>query len=221
MFEAYKANRTKSHGEEDGFIEQFEALQQFLDLAGFRWHRERGVEADDHIAKMSKTWDGSIVVVSSDHDLQQLVNERVLIYLPGRPQHANTLPILDEQSIIEKHGLPPTRLPELYALTGDASDGIPGVKGIGPKKALKLLLDGPLDRVLAEHPELEVGGSQQAVINNYFLMELTGQHSDLSLTRDDCPVPVLTEDRERELMQFFETWEFDTLARQLQEGMLW
>ncbi len=87
-------------------------------------------EADDIIATLSTVHDGEAVIVSTDSDLHQLVDERVQVYDP-RPDKNGTCKFYDVKAVTEKHFVPPNRLRELKAIAGDTSDNIVGVKGLG------------------------------------------------------------------------------------------
>ena len=93
-------------------------------------------EADDLIASVTARMTGQgcrVVVVSGDKDLLQLVSADVTLWDPMNDR------VMDEAAVTEKYGLPPGQLLDFFALTGDSSDNIPGVPGIGPKSAQKLI----------------------------------------------------------------------------------
>jgi DNA polymerase-1 len=99
-----------------------------------------GFEADDVIATLARRaaeQGFSVTIVSGDKDLAQLVNERIRLYNPRKGGEESE--ILDASAVREKLGVPPEKIPDLLALAGDSVDNIPGVKGIGPKTAEKLL----------------------------------------------------------------------------------
>ncbi len=103
-------------------------------------------EADDLIATMTRLAleDGKdVVVVTGDKDLMQLVGPRVTIFDPMKAVH------IGPKEVEEKFGVPPERVLDALSLAGDSSDNIPGVKGVGPKTATKLLLEfGTVEGVL-------------------------------------------------------------------------
>ena len=95
-----------------------------------------GYEADDIIAtytKLATKKKMQSLIVSSDKDLMQLVNENVTMLDPMKNKKIG----IDQ--VIEKFGLPPEKVIQIQALTGDKVDNIPGAPGIGPKTALDLL----------------------------------------------------------------------------------
>ena len=98
-----------------------------------------GYEADDIIGTYSKlASDQKIetVIVTGDKDMMQLVNEHVKMLNPKRGGEEPEW--LDEKGVLDKVGLPPSKIIDYLSLMGDSSDNIPGVPGIGPKTAEKL-----------------------------------------------------------------------------------
>ncbi len=129
---------------------QFELLREVLDAFGLLQAEAPGWEADDAIgalcARAGK--DDCVAIVTGDRDLLQLVRDpeiRVLFTLRG----VSELGVFDEATVEAKHGVPPSRYAEYAILRGDASDGLPGVKGVGEKTARSLVAAYPnLDTML-------------------------------------------------------------------------
>jgi len=127
-----------------------------------------GVESDDLLASeaatLAKAGD-TVLIVSSDKDFAQIVNERVKIMLP--PPTANPKlgwRLLDEAGVKEKFGVPPACIADYLALVGDTSDNIHGLAGVGPKTAAKWLLEyKTVEGVIAHAGELEPDRFQEAV----------------------------------------------------------
>ncbi len=119
-----------------------------------------GVEADDVIATLvaRAPEDADIAIVSTDKDLMQLVSERVTL-LDGVKDRRIT-----PAEVVERFGVGPDRILDLRALVGDASDNIPGVKGIGAKGAAKLIEEwGDLDNLLAHTDEVKAKRARTAL----------------------------------------------------------
>lgn len=130
----YKAKRSEAPPEE---AESFAFARAFLDLAGIPDVRLAHEEADDLIgAYVATTRARQIVIVSDDHDLRQLITPAVT-QVPVSPKSADDRWTYDR--VLDHYGCAPYHLPSLMALMGDPGDGVVGMKGIGPKKALKLL----------------------------------------------------------------------------------
>lgn len=134
----YKAHRPPS---DPGLTEQKRMAERALQLAGFQCHREPDWEADDVLASIATAYSDT-VIVSSDKDLLAMHGRgRCRIYHPwGTGEFVTPDSKLD---------LPAGQVTDYLALCGDSSDGIPGVKGIGPKTAHKLLQEyGDLETIL-------------------------------------------------------------------------
>ncbi|WP_324748894.1 DNA polymerase I [Sphingomonas sp. LY54] len=150
MYDKYKAHRPPPPPE---LIPQFPLIRDATRAFSLPCIEEEGLEADDIIACYAKAalregW--NVTIVSSDKDLMQLIE-------PG-------LDMLDTMNdrrigpdyVIEKFGVPPEQLGEVLALMGDSVDNIPGVPGIGPKTASKLIIEyGDVEAVLAAAPSMK------------------------------------------------------------------
>lgn len=113
-------------------------LVEFLSFAGVRQFYGVGCEADDvmgTIATTAKKKGLNSIIYTGDSDLRQLVDSNVLVASPGRGKDV----LYDSKAVKEKHGVVPKRLPILKALSGDASDNIPGLQGVGEKTAASLV----------------------------------------------------------------------------------
>jgi len=134
LYPEYKANRVTPP---EDLIPQFTILREAVEAFNLSYEEIEGYEADDIIATLAAKYadhqDFKVVVVSSDKDLFQLLNYNILIFDPIKNIY------IDEKQVIEKFGVNSNKLLDLFSLTGDASDNIPGVPGIGPKTAAKLL----------------------------------------------------------------------------------
>ncbi|AHX11573.1 DNA polymerase I [Neorickettsia helminthoeca str. Oregon] len=133
LYDAYKANRPPVPG---NLTPQFSLLRECIDALNLNSLEVHGFEADDVIASLVKKFQGSdlkIVILSTDKDLMQLVNENVYIVNPIKNK------IIGTNEVKEKFGIFPIQIADFLALIGDASDNIPGVPGIGIKTAAKLL----------------------------------------------------------------------------------
>ncbi len=144
VFQEYKATRPAPPPDIPFQITTSRQIAQYLGLALFELE---GYEADDILATFATQFsrEGDIYIVSSDKDLLQLVSEKIFIYDAYRDE------IFDRAKVIEKFGVGPERIAEYLALTGDSIDNVPGVPGIGPKRAVEILekyhdLDEALDK---------------------------------------------------------------------------
>lgn len=227
----YKANRTSrppsaGPGSLANFDEvmaaTFEAFARFLDLNGVQHYRERGVEADDHIAEAVHRWHGQlpITIISSDHDLRQLCTEdgKVVVVKPRANARQDNI-VYDHQRVLDEYGLPPHRLAELWAIQGDVGDNVIGVHGIGPKKALQMITQhGSLDKAIAADPRLR--GHERRVFDNYRLITLMESHSTLPFTLDACAFDPKGFDRAG-LERYCTDWGLSSVGRMLERGGPW
>ncbi len=150
LYEEYKANREKMPDDLRSQIDEIKRMVRSLDITTLELD---GYEADDIMGTMAEKFAGKdldVVLVTGDKDAYQLLNRNVRIYAnkKGISEHE----LYDEENIVAKTGLKPHQIIDYMALTGDASDNIPGVKGIGQKAALKLIetygsLDALYDRL--------------------------------------------------------------------------
>jgi DNA polymerase-1 len=138
-------------------LPHIKALTSAMGLAGIE---REGVESDDLLASEAVTLargGHDVLIVSSDKDFAQIVDDRIRILLP--PPTANPKlgwRRLDAAGVQEKFGVPPVRIADYLALVGDASDNIPGIEGVGPKTASKWLAEyGGLEGVISAAPELK------------------------------------------------------------------
>ena len=138
----YKATRPEMPSDLAGQQERVETVVKALNVPIFAVD---GYEADDVIGTLSrqatsnKKQDTRVIIVTGDHDALQLVEDKqVRVYMPGRGKIPARM--YDEVEVEEKYGsLKPEQIPDYKGLVGDSSDNIPGVRGIGPKMAIKLL----------------------------------------------------------------------------------
>ncbi len=133
MYADYKANRPPMP---DDLSVQIPYIKELVHAMKIPCFETQGIEADDIIASSAKILEEqgyNVVVVSGDKDLLQLVNERTVMWDPMKNK------VMDIVAVKEKYNVKPTQLLDCYALMGDSSDNVPGVPGIGPKTAEKLI----------------------------------------------------------------------------------
>ncbi len=133
MYADYKANRPPMP---DDLAVQIPYIKELVHAMNIPCFETQGIEADDIIASSAKLLEEqgyNVVVVSGDKDLLQLVNERTVMWDPMKNK------VMDIAAVEEKYNVKPTQLLDCYALMGDSSDNVPGVPGIGPKTAEKLI----------------------------------------------------------------------------------
>jgi DNA polymerase-1 len=144
LYPEYKANRPSMP---EDLAVQIPYIKTFVSACNIVTFEKPGLEADDIIASAAQALAGQdcrVIIVSSDKDLMQLVNERISMWDPMRDK------VYDSAEVRKKYNVGPEQLLDFFALIGDSSDNVPGVAGIGPKSAEKLINDhGSLDGVYA------------------------------------------------------------------------
>jgi DNA polymerase-1 len=153
----YKAQRAEMPAELERQIEPVKTVTRALGLAAIE---QDGVESDDLLAScaVARAAAGDdVLIVSSDKDFAQIVNDRIRVLLPP-PSAMPKLGwrMLDAAGVKEKFGVPPSLITDYLALIGDTSDNIPGLSGVGPKTAVKWIeKHGSLEGVLAASDKID------------------------------------------------------------------
>lgn len=147
----YKSNR--SYEDKDlSFMGWLPEIKAALGAAGITVIEIATCEADDVIATLVRQVSPRRVrILSTDRDYYQLVSETTTVISPRE-----TPPLVTAADIEQRYGIPPTRWLDMRTLAGDTSDGIPGLQGIGPKKAVAMLADCSLEELKARGEPLIV-----------------------------------------------------------------
>ncbi|MBA17581.1 MAG: DNA polymerase I [Sphingomonas sp.] len=181
MYDQYKAHRPPPP---EDLVPQFPMIRDATRAFSLPCIEEEGWEADDLIASYAKAalaqgWE--VTVVSSDKDLMQLI-EPGLDMLDTMNSRR-----LDREHVIEKFGVPPEKLGEVLALMGDSVDNVPGVPGIGPKRAADLINEyGDVESVLAAAPDMKKSKMRDNLIEHAEMARLSRKLVELAR---DVPLP--------------------------------
>ncbi|NQT58470.1 MAG: DNA polymerase I [Bacteroidetes bacterium] len=158
MYPEYKATRDKTP---DDLRSQIPLVEKALNGAGVSCLRQNGLEADDLIATLAHNcrMDGmECLILTGDKDLMQLIGDSVFMLRPVKGEYIR----FDAQTVYDHLGVRPDQVVDYLSLIGDASDNIPGVKGIGPKGAVKLLAEyGDLDTIYDHLNDIPAGASKK------------------------------------------------------------
>lgn len=187
----YKANR-------QAFPEDLEPqlirIKEFIDALGMRRIEMPGYEADDIVGTLARKTaaDGAeAYCVTSDKDYFQLVDENVKILRPSK--NSGEYDLYDAESVKEKIGVFPSQVVDVLALTGDASDNVPGVKGIGEKTAVPLVLQfGSVEKIYERIAEIPNNAARKKLEDNremaFLSKELVTIHCEVpsDLAMADC-----------------------------------
>ena len=156
MYADYKATREKMP---DDLRTQIERIEQLVKTFNMPVFTKEGYEADDllgTLANQAAARGIEAFIVTGDRDAFQLVAPNIKVIISGRS--FSDREVYDEARVEERYGLPPKKLIELKGLTGDSSDNIPGVKGIGEKGGAKLLQQyGTLEGIYDHLDEIAAG----------------------------------------------------------------
>ncbi|MDR7143823.1 DNA polymerase I [Rhizobium sp. BE258] len=216
LYDAYKANRSAPPEE---LIPQFGLIRQATRAFNLPCIETEGFEADDIIAtyaRQAEATGADVTIVSSDKDLMQLVTPNVHMYDSMKDKQIGI------PDVIEKWGVPPEKMIDLQAMTGDSVDNVPGIPGIGPKTAAQLLAEyGDLDTLLERAHEIKQEKRRQTIMENADKARLS---RELVRLRLDVPLELKVEDLVLEpqngpkLIGFLKTMQFTTLTRRVAEA---
>ncbi len=217
IFREYKAKRKKMP---DELSPQIPIIHDVVEAMGYRILEEEGLEADDIIYTLAEEGEKrgySVIIFTFDKDLMQVVSENVRIL----NMRTKGVEWYDPDTVREKYGVPPEKIPDLLALAGDVSDNIPGVPGVGIKTAAKLIkrYGSLLDMV--EHPEIikeenirnYIMRSRELVLSSYSLVKLERQ--EIPFTLEDLRPTEPDMDR---LIKIYRELEFFSLLREMGVG---
>lgn len=181
-YSEYKANRKLTP---DELQKQIPLIYKIVRAFRIPVYAVKGYEADDIISTMVKILsdkDVEIIIVSSDKDMEQLVNPKVKIF------NAKKNLMIDQESIFREKGIRPEQTVDVLALSGDASDNVPGVPGIGNKTALELIKKwGSLESVLQNIDRIP-GKKKQENLRLFADQARVSQH--LIRLHSDVPIQV-------------------------------
>ncbi len=189
QYEQYKAHRPKMP---DGLIRQFPRIFEALDAMGIVRIDAPGFEADDILATLARRWSDAVPVriVSGDKDLLQIVDDRVHVIRPGKGTVLESE--LDPDGLVSLTGLRVEQFVDFLALVGDATDNVPGVRGIGEKTATDLLQRfGSLDEIYRRLDEIEKPSVRRRLEEG---RDAALHSRQLVTLRDDVPVDLRLED---------------------------
>jgi len=204
---------------------QLDIIQrQITPLLGFQSLGLPGTEADDLIAAYAKEAsknDIEVVIATNDKDLFQLVADRVKIYSTNKTDltsPGDAFALLDAPAVQARWGVPARQIGEILCLTGDASDNIPGVRGLGPKTAVSLLLEhGGLDGLLQNLDTVKNERHRESLRAS---LDLIAQNREMVRLDTGLPLPMpldglKIEPRIPELVAALEECEFRSLLLEI------
>lgn len=197
LYDQYKANRPPPP---EDLVPQFPLIRDATRAFSLPCIEEDDLEADDLIASYAREatrrgWD--VTIVSSDKDLMQLVGK---CGEPNDNVEGGCIDMLDTMKnqridipeVVEKFGVPPELVGDVLALMGDSVDNVPGIRGIGPKTATKLIQEhGSLEGALAAAPTMKAGKLRESLIEQADMARLSRVLVQL---KEDCDLPIALDD---------------------------
>ena len=222
--ETYKAHR-ESMPEE--LVMQIDTIMKVLDGYRIPKYKKAGQEADDVIAtfatKFSNDEDEQIevFVITGDKDLAQLVDGKINIALLGKGDKNSAFKhIKTDEDVVEYLGVTPDKIPDLFGLMGDKSDGIPGVAGIGPKNGVKLITTyGNLEGIYENIDEIK-GKQKEKLLtdkeNAFISRELATVKRELDVEYDKNKLKFEEKDFDS-LLKLYEELDFKRFSKAVEE----
>ncbi len=213
IYPEYKAHRPPAP---EDLIPQFALIREAVRAFDLPCLEQGGFEADDLIAtyaRQASARGATTTIVSSDKDLMQLVNDKIMMYDTMKDRRIGI------PEVIEKFGVPPEKVVEVQALAGDSTDNVPGVPGIGIKTAAQLIVEyGDLEQLLFRATEIKQPKRREALLENAEKARISRQlvllddKVELEVPLDDLAVH---EPDARKLVAFLKAMEFSTPTRRV------
>lgn len=220
-FEQYKANRSATP---ELVKEALEPLQEILHALNIPVIMKPGFEADDVIGSMAKQWSSStnqVYMVTPDKDYGQLLTNNIFQYKPAKG--GSEIEIIDEKKICEQYNIiKPEQVIDILTIWGDASDNVPGIKGIGEVGAKKLISKyGSIEEVYNHIDELPtkqqeaVKAAEQHIGMSKFLITIK---TDIEIDIDEQTLAI-SKPNLKETLEVFNKYEFSSLLKLLETDM--
>jgi DNA polymerase-1 len=217
---AYKQNRSSMP---DDLRPQEEWLQKNIELLGTQSVELPNTEADDLIASYAiaaRNAGTEVVIATNDKDILQLVDDNIHIYSTNKTYiKEGSFALLGAAEVAEKWGVPAARIADVLTLTGDSSDNIPGVPGIGGKTAVQLVTSHGSVQAMLENPSLiENPRLREKIITG---RDIITANREMVRLDDDLPLPVPWESLEispmyAELIAALRDCEFKSLVSEIE-----
>ncbi len=204
LYQAYKANRPPMP---DDLACQIPYIKEIVAAHNFACLERQGYEADDLLASAAKKLAAQghpVILVSGDKDLLQLVSETITVWDPMRDV------FMDPAAVRKKYNIPPEQLLDFFSLVGDSSDNVPGVAGIGPKTAEKLInqcgsLEGLYQNIETVSPAKLKEKLLASRENAFLSRQLIALKEDLASPElKEYEIPEPNEEKLRELYTFLD-----------------
>lgn len=225
--EIYKDYKAQRESAPEDLIVQIPRIEEVLDCYNISRFKIEGYEADDVLGTLAKKLseeDVEVYVITGDKDLAQILDENINIALLGKGEGGDKFKIIrTDEDVIQYLGVPAKKIPDLFGLIGDSSDGIPGVRKIGPKKAIPMLekyetLEGIYENI---DSLTEIPGIGKSLVNNLKEdKDIAFMSRELAIICQEVPLEFNLEklsyeqDKEK-LLELFKVLEFKALIKKM------
>lgn len=213
-YEEYKIHRKPMP---DDLVTQIPYIKDVVRAQNIPIYEIEGYEADDVLATLAKKAEDKDIdtfIVTGDKDALQLIDSHIKVY----STHKEGL-VYDAHKVKEAYGVGPDRITDIMALMGDASDNIPGVKGIGEKTAVELIAEfGSLEELYKNIDKVKSNARRKMLIDNEKSAFLS---KELAVVDTDVPIKIdfkeleLKEPDEAKLLELYKELEFKSLLKEL------
>ena len=201
QLESYKANRKPTP---EDLVTQFPIARDFLRALNIFQFEEEGFEGDDiagTVARLAEKEGHKVTIYTSDRDFLQLVDDKVTVNIIRKG--LSDVVAMTPEKVVETYGFKPLQIIDYKGLRGDASDNLPGIKGIGEKTAVKLIQEyDSFDNIIAHANEIK-GKVGEALIVDQEMGKLS---RDLAIIKTDVPLPFSVDDT------IYRGYEFATIS---------
>ncbi|GFP20837.1 DNA polymerase I [Candidatus Hakubella thermalkaliphila] len=223
QYAGYKAQRLQMP---DQLYHQLSLIEEVIEALGIPMVKMEGYEADDILGTLARRGEQEgleVLIVTGDRDALQLVSPQVKVMANRRG--ITDVTVYDLEKVLERYGVPPSQIPDLVGLVGDSSDNIPGILGIGPKTAAKLLAQfGSLEEIYENLQSISNENLRTLLAENEEQARMSKQ---LSLTEFQVPIQLdfndclLNRVDPERVISVFNALEFRTLLERLSTLDLW
>ncbi|MGN7678663.1 MAG: DNA polymerase I [Anaplasma sp.] len=215
IYPEYKMNRPQLP---EDLLQQFLPLREAVDALGIASEEVLNYEADDVIATLSAKYASEntrVHIITADKDLLQLLGENVQVFDPIKNRY------LTDEYVLEKFGVTPDKLLDVFALTGDTSDNVPGVPSIGIKTAARLVNRfGSLNSILDNVAQIEQKKCREMLIQHadsaILSRNLVTLHRNVALCGDLSKYARRSPSKEQ-LLAFLDKYELTTLRERIEK----
>ncbi|MDI6765663.1 MAG: DNA polymerase I [Bacteroidota bacterium] len=222
MYEPYKATRQKMP---EDMIPQIEKLKEVVKAFNVPSIEMNGYEADDIMGTLARKAEQQGIetfLVTGDKDFMQLISPLIKMYKPGK--RGDDWEIVDERGVKEKFGVTPEHVIDVLGLTGDKSDNVPGIPGIGEKTAIPLVQEyGTIEKIIAQVEKIPQKGIQQKIKEHKAIAmlskELVTINVNVPIDIDIHHLEAKPYDRTK-LIELFSQFEFRSLSKKFSAGVV-